>query len=428
MQVSVETLNGLERKVSISVPTEKVEEEVSLRLKDLARKVKVDGFRPGKVPMHLVKSRYSDSVREEVARDLIQKTLFAALEERDLTPAGFPNVIPEQLEAGKDFVYSATFEVFPSIEITELNKAEVDLVKSSVTEKDVEEMLEKLLDQNKEWHDVNKKAAKGHKVIVDFEGFMDDKPFEGGKADAYELVLGSGSMIPGFEEGIIGNKKGDAFEIKVNFPDDYGHKELAGKEALFKMTLNQVMEGKKPELDDAFAEKFNIKEGGVEALKKDIKENMVRELERRINSMNKEKLFDQLKAINSFDLPVSLIDKEIENLKHEMYHRIFGHKHQDNEVIPDFPRELFVEQASRRVHLGLLFSEYVKKHQLKATPDRVDALIEKMASAYETPDELRQWYTSSKDHMAELEALVLEDMVADKIREDAKVKEKKMTY
>lgn len=428
MQVSVETLKGLERKVSISVPTEKVEEKVSLRLKDLARKVKIDGFRPGKVPMHLVQSRFSDSVREEVARDLIQETLFKALDDNQLVPAAMPQVLPEQLEAGKDFVYTATFEVFPVIEIKELEKAEVDLVKSSVTEKDVTEMLDKLLDQNKEWHEVNKKAAKGHKVLVDFEGFVEDKPFEGGKAEGYELVLGSGSMIPGFEEGIIGNKKGDAFDVVVTFPADYGHKDLAGKEAVFKMTLHQVLEGKKPELDDAFAEKFNIKEGGVDALKKDIEENMIRELDRRVNSMNKERLFDKLMSLNAFDLPASLIDKEIENLKHEMFHRIFGHQHHENEVIPDFPRELFVDQATRRVHLGLLFSEYVKKHDLKATPERVEALIEKMASAYESPEELRQWYKSSKEHMAELESLVLEDLVAEKIREDAKVKEKKMTY
>jgi trigger factor len=235
-------------------------------------------------------------------------------------------------------------------------------------------------------------------------------------------------MIPGFEDGIIGNKKEKPFDIKVTFPEDYGHKELAGKEAVFKITIHNVMEGKLPELNDEFASKFNIKEGGIDALKKDIKENMTRELERRVSMMNREKLFDKLMEVNTIELPIALIDKEIEHLKHDMYHRLFGHEHHENEQIPDFPRELFEDQAKRRVHLGLLFSEYVKKHQIVADKDKVNALIERFASAYENPDELRSWYQNSKEHMAEIEALVMEEMVADKIAEDAKVKYKNKDY
>lgn len=428
MQVSVETLKGLERKVTVSVPSEKVEEEVSLRLKNLARKVKIDGFRPGKVPFQVVVSRYSQSVREEVARDMVQSTLFEALQKNELVPAGYPSVEPEQLEKGKDFKYSAIFEVMPVFEIVELNQAAVELARSEVTDKDVEDMLDKLREQNKEWHDVSRAVKKGDKVVIDFEGYLDDKLFEGGSAKGHELVIGSGSMIPGFEEGIIGNKKDKSFDIKVTFPEDYGHKELAGKEAVFKITLHTVMEGKLPELNEAFAEKFNIKEGGIDALKKDIKENMARELERRVSMMNREKLFDKLMEVNVIELPLALIDKEIEHLKHDMYHRLFGHEHHDNEKIPDFPRELFEEQAKRRVHLGLLFSEYVKKHQIVADKDKVNAVIERFASAYENPDELRSWYQSSKEHMAEIEAIVMEEMVADKIAEDAKIKYKNKDY
>lgn len=428
MQVSVETLNGLERKVTVSVPSTKVEEEVSLRLSNLARKVKVDGFRPGKVPLNVVKTRYSDSVREEVARDMVQSTLFEALQKNELVPAGYPYVEPEALEAGKDFRYTAVFEIFPVFEIAELNQAVVELVKSEVTDKDVNDMIEKLREQNKEWHDASHAVKKGDKVTIDFEGFLGDTPFEGGTANGYEIVIGSGSMIPGFEDGIIGGKIDKPFDIKVNFPEDYGHNELAGKEATFKITVHKVMTGKLPELNDAFAEKFNIKEGGIDALKKDIKDNMVRELERRVMMMNREKLFDKLMEVNIIDLPKALIDKEIEHLKHDMYHRLFGHEHKENEQIPDFPRELFEEQAKRRVHLGLLFSEYVKKHQIVAEKDNVDAMIDKFASAYESPEELRAWYQSSKEHLAEIEALVMEDLVADKIAADAKLKHKNMDY
>lgn len=428
MQVSVETLKGLERKVTVSVPTAKVEEEVSLRLRNLARKVKVDGFRPGKVPMDVVKSRYSDSVREEVAREMVQSTLFEALQKNELIPAGYPSVEPEQIEKGKDFKYTAVFEILPIFEVSELNQATVELTKSEVTEKDVKEMLDKLREQNKEWHEVSHAVKKDDKVVIDFQGFLGDEPFEGGSAEGHELIIGSGAMIPGFEDGIVGGKIDKPFDIKVNFPEDYGHKDLAGKEATFKITIQKVMSGKLPELDDVFAEKFNIKTGGVEALSKDIKENMTRELERRVNMMNREKLFDKLMEVNKIDLPLALIDKEIEHLKHDMYHRLFGHEHKENEVIPDFPRELFEEQAQRRVHLGLLFSEYVKKHQITAEKDKVNAMIDKFASAYESPDELRAWYQSSKEHLAEIEALVMEDLVADKIASDAKIKHKKMDY
>ncbi len=428
MQVSVETLSGLERMVTISVPTEKVEEEVSLRLKNLARKAKVDGFRPGKVPFDVVKKRYSDSVREEVAREMVQSTLYEALQQNELVPAGFPFIEPEPIEAGKDFKYSAKFEIFPIFDIAELNKADVELAQSEVIDTDVTEMITKLREQNKGWTEVSRAAQNGDKVTIDFEGFLDDKAFDGGSAKGHELVLGSGSMIPGFEEGIIGGELNKQFDIKVNFPEDYGHDELAGKEAVFKITVTKVMEGTLPELDDAFAAQFNIKDGGIDALTKDIKNNMVRELERRVSSMNRETLFNKLMELNKIDLPMALIDKEIEHLKHDMYHRVFGHEHKDDEQIPDFPRELFEEQAQRRVHLGLLFSEYVKKHNISPEQEKIDATIERFASAYENPDELRSWYKNSKEHMAEIESLVMEEMVAEKIAADATVRYTNMDY
>ncbi|MBA2656953.1 MAG: trigger factor [Tatlockia sp.] len=428
MQVSVETLKGLERKLTVSVPSEEVEKEVGLRLNKLALKVKVDGFRPGKVPLHEVKNRFSHTVREEVAREMVQSTLFEALQKNELVPAGSPNVEPEQIESGKDFVYTAIFEIFPKFDVVELNNDEIELIRSQVNDEDVKDMLEKLREQNKEWHEVSRDAAKGDKLVIDFEGFLGDSPFEGGQSEGFELILGSGSMIPGFEEGLIGAKKDKPFDLKVTFPSDYAHKELAGKEVTFKITVHKILEGQLPPLDEAFAEKFNIKEGGMEALAKDIKENMVRELERRLSSLNREKIFNKLMELNAFDLPSALIEQEIEHLKHDMYHRLYGNEHSDNEKIPDFPRALFEEQAKRRVQLGLLFSEYVKKHEIVADKERVNAMIEKFANAYEKPEELREWYNSSKERLAEVEALVMEEMVAEKISEKAKIVEKTQKY
>ena len=428
MQVSVETLKGLERKVSISVPTKKIEEEVSLRLKNLARKVKVNGYRPGHVPMTVVVSRYSDSVRQEVARDMVQSTLYEALQEKNLMPAGTPYIEPEQIEQGVDFKYSAVFEVYPEVNVEELKQAEVEIINASVKDADVKKMLEKLREQNKDWKEVSRAVKAGDKVTIDFVGFLDDKEFDGGAAKNHELEIGSGAMIPGFEDGLVGAKKDKEFDLKVTFPKDYNHKDLAGKDAVFKVTVTKIMAGELPTLDDDFAVKFNIKEGGVEALTKDIKQNMERELERRVSSLNRENIFNKLLENNKFDLPLSLIDQEIAHLKHEMYHRVFGHEHNDNEQIPDFPRALFEEQANRRVHLGLLFSEYVKKHKIVADKARVDAMIEKLASAYEAPEELRSWYRGDKERMGEIEALVLEEIVSEKILEDAKVVKKKMDY
>lgn len=428
MQVSVETLTGLERKITISVPTTKVEEEVGLRIRDLARRAKMDGFRPGRAPLSLVKKRYSEDVRQDVMREMVQSTLYEALKEKDLVPAGYPNVMPEQFEEGKDFRYTATFEVFPTIEIKELDNATIELVKAEATDADVDAMITKLREQNKDWKEAKRSVEKGDKVTMNFEGFIDGKAFDGGQADDFELEIGSGSMIPGFEDGLIGAEIGKELDLNVNFPEGYGHAELAGKAATFKVTVTAVKEGKLPKLDDAFAEKFNIKEGGVDALKKDIRSNMERELERRVSSLNREATFNKLMEKNAVDLPMSMVDQEIEHLKHDMFHRIFGQEHHDNEKIPDFPREMFEEQAKRRVHLGLVFAEYVKLHQIKADEDRVNAMIDKLASAYEDPRELRDWYQQDKERLADLEALVIEEIVSEKIRQHAKVIEKKMKY
>lgn len=428
MQVSVETLKGLERKVTVSVPAVTIEKMVDERLREVGRKAKVDGFRPGKVPAHVVKNRFSDSVLLEVARETMNSTLFEALKKEDLNPAGMPAVEPEPIESGKDFRYTATFEVFPEINIKELDKDKIEVVKASVTDADITSMFDKLREQHKEFKSVSRAVAKGDKVMIDFKGFLGEEAFQGGEAEGYEIVIGSGAMIPGFEDGIIGGKKGKPFDIKVTFPADYGHAELAGKEATFNIKIQDIQEGQLPELNDAFAEKFNIKDGGIDALTKDIKENMERELERRMSSMNRDRIFEALRLVNEFDLPTALIDQEIEHLKHDMYHRLFGHEHSDNEQIPDFPRVLFEDQAKRRVHLGLLFSEYVKKHAIVADSDRVKAMIEKFASAYEKPEELRAWYEGSKERLAEIEALVMEEMVAEKISATAKLVNKAMSY
>ncbi len=428
MAVSVEALNGLERKVTVSVPSEKIEEEVGLRLRNLVNRVKIHGFRPGKAPFQVVKQRYSDSVRDEVAREMVQSTLHEALTTHALVPAGQPYVEPGVIALGQDFSYTASFEVFPQFTINELNQAEIEVGHAEVHAADVDVLIEKLREQNKVWNLVSRPVAHGDQVVIDFEGFIEDKPMDNAKEKDYELVIGENQMIKGFEEGLVGAEQGASLVLNITFPKDYHQATLSHVEARFNVQVKSIKESTLPALDDAFVESFNIKTGGMAALKLDIKENMVRELERRLSSMNREKIFDALLAVNPFDLPNALVDQEIAHLKHDMYHRMFGHEHSENEQIPDFPRVLFEDQAKRRVHMGLLFADYVKKHEMIVDPSRVEAMIEKFASAYDDPAELRSWYDEKQERLAEIEALVMEEMVADKIIENTKTIQKKMSY
>lgn len=430
MAFPVETLAGLERKIVVSVPVEKIEEAVAARLKNLGPKAKISGFRPGKVPMRLIKQRYEDTLRHEVTRDMIKPSLIEALKEANLTPASYPDIEPHPIKPGEDFCYTAVFEVFPSFDIQPLNPEEdaVEIVSAEVSDSDVDSLLEELRERQKEWLIVSRPARLGDRLTVDFEGFVKDEPFEGNTAKEYEVVLGSGALIPGFEAGLVGASAGQSVTVQVTFPENYQASELAGQPARFEVTVHKVEEGLLPELDEAFAKKFNVAEGTIEALRTDIKENMMRELERKVSAKNRESIFTVFLKKNTFDLPKALVNDEIENLKHQMYHQIFGHEHHENEKIPDFPRELFEEQAIRRVHLGLLFSEYVKKHEIKVDRARVDAMIEQLAQAYEHPEELRAYYRSHRDRMSEIETLVLEEMVSERLMKEARLTFKTLNY
>jgi trigger factor len=428
MQVSIETTNGLGRKLTIQVPAERIDKEITTRLAELAKKVKIDGFRPGKVPQRVVKQRFSSSVKAEVARELVQSTLYEALQEKDLTPAGTPAVDPGVIHDGKDFEYTATFEVFPEINIAELEGVDVERVNAAVSDADVTNMLEKLREQHKEWVEVEVAAKDGDKINIDFDGYVDGEAFEGGKAEGYDLVLGSGSMIPGFESGLVGLKVADEKDLDVTFPADYNQKDLAGKAAVFKIKVNKVLGGKLPEIDDTFIQKFDEKGGTVESFKADVQKNMGRELKRQVIQLNKEKVFDAFLEKNPIELPAALVDREIEHLKKDMLNRVFGGKQADMSKLPALPREMFEVQAKRRVHLGLVFSEYVKVHDIHADKSRVDGWLKEHSEGYEKPEEVLNWYQSSKERMAEVEGAVMEEQVIEKMVEKAKIKDVKLDY
>lgn len=428
MQFSVEDLGGLERRVTISLEADLVNEEMQSRFNELAKKVKVDGFRAGKVPRHVLEQRFMDGVKNEVAQKFIEKTLFKALDESKIQPATMPSIDNIEIEPGKEFKYSAWVEELPKINVIEPDNAEIQQIRSEIQEVDVDSMLEKMRKENTNWEPVTRPVAEGDKVVIDFQGSIDDQPFQGGEAQDFSLIIGSGSMIPGFEQGIVGAQLNQPFDIQVTFPEKYQAEHLSGKDAKFKITVKEILAGELPSLDDSFAEKYNIKEGGLQALREDIKSNMVRELKQRISHINRGQSFEKLKDLNSFDLPKSLIEQEIKNLKHQMFHRIFGNEHHDDEKIPDFPRSMFEKTATNQVHLSLLLAEYVKKHNISADKIRMDAALDNLSSAYEKPEEVRRWYMSNKEQIAQIEALVVEEIVAEKILENAKIIEKNLTY
>ncbi len=427
MQVSLETLSELERKLTISLPENDIQEEVNVRLKNLAPKVQVQGFRQGKVPMSMVRQRFSSKVREEVVRDLMQSALQNAIELKELKLAGYPKINVNSEIGQGDFNFEAIIEVIPEVEVLELDGCEVEIVEASVADSDLTEMLDKLRGQYKNWADVTRKSKNDDQMTIDFKGFLDGVPFEGGEAKDFTLVLGEKKMIPDFEKGLVGLKAGEELDLEVTFPEDYGQQDLAGKKATFQIKVHAVKEGELPELNDEFAEKLNVK-GGVEGLKKDIQQNMHRELKKQVSQINRKSVFDQLIQKNKVALPASLVEHEIKNLQHELYHRIFGNEHHDNEKIPDFPRELFVDEANRRVHLSLLYAEYVKKHQIAVEKAKIDALLDEVVSAFEDSAEAKAWYLKDQNRMADLQSLLMEEAVVEKLLESAKSSLKKMNY
>lgn len=428
MQVSVETTKGLGRKMTVEIPAEQVDNEVNSRLKDLAGRAKIDGFRPGKIPAKIVQQRYGQQVRGEVIGDLIKSTVYDAIKDHKLQIAGIPSIEPTQMDIGQPIQYTATFEVLPEIDIKSLSDVTVERIQSTLTDQDINDTLEKLRKQHAEWHEVSRAAQKGDQVIMDFIGSIDGKEFAGGRAENFTLELGAGSMIPGFEDQLMGTAKGDRVTVNVTFPEDYHHADVAGKAAEFIVTVFTVNEAKLPELDDVFAAKFNIKEGGIDALRKDLNENMQRELEQQIGSINKEQLFTKFLELNQFEIPTALVDEEIQRLQRQMMQRISGGKKFDLHKFPEMPRDIFEDKAKQRVGLGLLISQFIEKNAIKVEESRIDAYLQKMAKAYEKADELIAWVRGNEQQMAEIEAVVLEEIVVDRLYEQAKVIDKSTSY
>ena len=425
MQVSLEKSAGLERRMKVKVPAERVEREVETRLKSLTKRAKIDGFRPGKVPLTVVKQRFGEQVHSEVVTDLMQSSFNEALAQEKLNPAGGPRIDSVDATPGKDLQFTAIFEVYPEVKLKGLDGIKVERPVVEVTAADVDDMVDNLRRQRAGWESVTRAAAKGDRVQIDFEGSLDGVPFQGGKGEKVFVVLGDGRMLPDFEQGLEGIKPAETREFDVKFPDDYHAKEMAGKKARFKAVAHGVEAQVLPALDDEFCKSFGIQEGGVDKLRAEVTDNMHREMQDTVRRRLKDQALDGLLKANTLDLPKALVDDEIERLRRDALMRIGV---RDAKKAPELPRELFEEQAVKRVSLGLLVGEIINQQKLAVDQKRVDERLERMAGEYSKPSEALKSFRANRDIMNQVETLILEEQAVDWLLDKAAVSDKPVSF
>ncbi|ALP53530.1 trigger factor [Candidatus Tenderia electrophaga] len=420
MQVSVTSNQGLERKLTVEVPADKIEQEVQQRLKGMAGRVRIDGFRPGKVPFSVIRKRFGAQVREEVKSELVRSSFYEAIQQENLRPAGTPQ-IETDASAENKLAFTATFEVYPEVKVDVPADLVVEKPVVEVTDADVDRMLEKLRKQRAGWEDVDRAAAEGDQLVIDFVGKIDGEAFEGGTAEDYTLELGSKRFIEGFEDQLIGAKAGDSKEVSVSFPENYQSEALAGKPAVFDVSVKAVKGPKLPELDDPeFLQALGTNEGGVETLRQEVRQSMERELKQKIEAKVKEQLLDKMLDANPIDLPAALVEDEIRQMANQARQSMGM---QGDQEVSDEIREALGDRARRRVGLGLLVGELIREKGFKADAENVRTRIEEMAQSYEDPQAVLNWYYQDKSRLSGVEALVLEDQVVDWLLSEVKTED-----
>jgi trigger factor len=423
MEVNVETA-GLERRMRVQLPEERVSSEVQRRLQDLSQQARVPGFRPGKVPMKVIQQRYGRQVRDEVVGDLLQSSFYDALVQEKLRPAGSPTI--EREAAGEGLSYTATFDVYPEVKLPPLETLSIRRPSASVGEADVDGMIETLRRQRRTWSEVDRAATGSDRVRVDFEGFMDGAALDNATGEDFPLELDAGRMIPGFEDGLVGARAGETRTLELTFPEAYHASELAGRPVRFEITIKQVEEPALPEVDDAFAASFGVAEGGVEALRREVRSNMQRELDQVLQNLTKQRTMDALLVGQDIELPAALVEEEarraLERRKLEL-----THSGMDPEQVDLEPAQ-FEEEARLRVSLGLVLSEVIRDNEIRPDPQKVRARIEGIAATYEQPEEVVSWYYGSRERLADVETAILEEQVVEWVLERAQVTNEEMTF
>jgi trigger factor len=426
MQSNVEELGALERRLDVSIPQEKIETEVENRLKRLARTAKIHGFRPGKVPLKIVKQQYGPQVRQEVIGDVLKKNFSEAVREKNLKVAGYPRFEPKDMaENASQVEFSATFEVYPDVVLGALDASRVERPVVSVTQADVDKTIDTLRKQRMQYEPAVRPAAKGDRLNIDFRGTIDGEEFPGSKAENYSLILGEGRFLADFEEPLAGMSAGASKTFEVAFPANYHGKEAAGKTATFEVKLNTVEAARLPEVDAEFARSLGVEDGDVGRLRAEIQANLEREVANRIKARTKEQVMQCLLDTTNSHAPKALVEAEMERLMHDA-RRDLASRGVNPKDMP-LPQDLFHERAQRRVSLGLILAELVKTHGLQPKPEQVRAMVEDLAQSYENPAEVVKWHYAAPERLNEAESLALEDNVVQWVLEKVKVEDKPMT-
>ncbi|QMT35847.1 trigger factor [Neisseria wadsworthii] len=429
MSVTVETLENLERKAILSLAWSEVNAEVEKRLKQTARRVRIDGFRPGKAPLKMVESMYGAGVQNEVLNEMAQKAFYDAVVAQELKVAGFPRLEPVEEQDDKDSLkVAAVFEVFPEVKVGDLSAQEVEKVTAKVGDEEVEKTVDILRKQRTRYNHVEREAKNDDRVIIDFEGKIDGVAFEGGTSQNYPFVLGLGQMLPEFEAGILGMKENEAKDVEVSFPEDYHGKDVAGKTAVFTITLKNVSEPVLPEVDEEFAKALGIADGDVAKMREEVKKNVEREVKRRVDAQTKEAAMEALlAATEGLQVPKALVSEEAQHLAEEMKQNFVNQGMADAAKL-DLPAEMFNEQAERRVKLGLILAALVEEHKLEPTEEQIKAIVNEFAESYEDPQEVIDWYFADKSRLQGPTSLAVEANVVDYVLGKVKVNEKALSF
>lgn len=428
MQVSIETTSGLERRLTVGVPAERIDKEVNARLQKSAPNLRLDGFRPGKVPMKVIKSRFGAGVRQEVIGEVMSQSFYEAVAQENLKPAGQPNIEPKTLDEGKDLEYVATFEVFPEVEEKDYSAVSITRPVAEVNDADIDKMIEVFREQQASWEPVERAAATGDKVNIDYLGTKEGEAFEGGTAEGSDLELGSGSMIPGFEDGIAGMKAGDEKVLKLSFPEEYHSEELKGAAVEFKVTVNGVSEKSLAELNQDLFTAYGVNDADEAKFREEIGKNMSRELAQAIKGRVKTQVMDAMLEIHDGILvPQSLVKQEIPTLRNQMIQQ-FGGAAQEMDMQSLLPDDMFTEQAEKRVKLGLVLNEFITTNSIAADPEAIKSTIDELASTYEDPEEVVNFYYSNQQQMQQIESMVLEDTVVEKLLAQVQLADEESTY
>jgi trigger factor len=428
MQANLENLSTLERRLSVAVPMAEIDHEVDTRLKRLTRTVKMHGFRPGKVPLKVVAQQYGPQVRQEVLGDTVQRSFGEAVKQQNLKIAGYPRFEPKPLSEGaSDFEYSATFEVYPDVQLGDISGAKISRPQLEVGEAEIDRTIEIMRKQRVTYDPAERAAENGDRVTMSYRGTIDGTEFAGGKAENQQVVLGEGRLLPDFESQLQGMKAGDSKTFELRFPDDYHGKDVAGKTATFEISVSEVAAPKMPEVDAEFAKSLGVADGDIEKMRAEIKGNLEREVKGRLKSRVKDQVMQALLDSTKVEVPKSLVESEIERLR-ELTRQDFAARGMPLKDDTPLPAEMFEQKAERRVNLGLILAEMVKAHQLQAKPEQVRAIVEEQAQSYENPQEVVRWYYQSPERLREIESMVLEDNVVEWALKTAQVDDQSVEF